>query len=45
MHKLFKKSAALLTGIEQTKWVYSDDDQVRIYKTKFPDPPGQGLVI
>ena len=41
----FKKSSSLLPGIDQTNYLYNNDDQGKVYKNcKFHDPLGQGFL-
>ena len=43
MHYFFWKSSSLLLSIDQTNWIYSNDDQERVYQNcKFHDPQGKG---
>ena len=43
MHYFFKNSFALLPGIDQANYVYSNDDQGKVYQNcKFHDPRGRG---
>ena len=43
MHNFFKKTFSLLPGINQTNYVYSNNDQERFYQNfNFHDPLGSG---
>ena len=43
MHLFVEKSSSLLPVIDQTNYVYSDDDQERVYKNcNFHDSRGRG---
>ena len=43
MHYFFKNLSSLLQVIDQTNYVYSIDDQGRVYQNcKFHDPRGRG---
>ena len=45
MHYFFKNLSSLLPVIDQTDYVYSIDDQGRVYQNcKFHDPRGRGSI-